>query len=141
MSKKRVLILCTGNSCRSQMAEGFLRARLGDFIEVESAGIEPHGMNQTAIKVMAEKGIDISGHTSKSLEQFTPMHWDLVITVCDSANEHCPIFPNSAKKAHVGFDDPPKATGTEEEKLNVYRRVRDEIDTNLVSFVKNEFKF
>lgn len=139
MSKKRVLILCTGNSCRSQMAEGFLRARLGDFIEVESAGFEPHGMNQTAIKVMAEKGIDISNHTSKSLEPFIPQQWDLVITVCGSADERCPIFPNTAKKAHIGFDDPPKATGTDVEKLNVYRRVRDEIDRDLVKYVRNEF--
>lgn len=139
MSKKRVLILCTGNSCRSQMAEGFLRARLGHAIEVESAGFEPHGMNQTAIKVMAEKGVDISGHHSKSLEPFIPQHWDLVITVCGSADERCPMFPNSAKKVHIGFDDPPKAEGTDEQKLAVYRRVRDEIDEQLVRFVKGEF--
>lgn len=141
MSKKRVLILCTGNSCRSQMAEGFLRARLGNLIDVESAGFEPHGLNQTAVKVMAEKGIDISEHYSKSLDQFIPEKWDLVITVCGSADERCPIFPNSAKKVHIGFDDPPKANGTDEEKLKVYRRVRDEINEQLVRFVKTEFNF
>lgn len=137
--KKRVLILCTGNSCRSQMAEGFIRYRLGDLIEVESAGLTPHGMNQTAIKVMAEVGIDISSHHSKHLNQFISQSWDLIITVCGNADDACPMFPHSAEKVHIGFDDPPKATGTEEEILSVYRRVRDEIDSTLIKYLQKKF--
>ncbi len=128
--KKNVLFLCTGNSCRSQMAEGWARALKGDVLEAYSAGIETHGMNPNAVKVMAEAGVDISGHRSKHLDELKGVDFDLVVTVCGHAHEHCPWFPGGAKVVHVGFDDPPKlakTARTEEEALNQYRRVRDEI--------------
>ena len=130
--KKKVLFLCTGNSCRSQMAEGWARALKGDVIEAYSAGIETHGMNPNAVKVMAEAGVDISGQRSKHLDELKGVDFDLVVTVCGHAHENCPWFPGSAKVVHVGFDDPPKlakAARTEEDALNPYRRVRDEIRT------------
>lgn len=126
----RVLFLCTGNSCRSQMAEGWARALRSDSIEPYSAGTDPHGMNRLAVRAMAEAGVDISGHTSKTVDALSGVTFDFVITVCDSANEACPCFPGSAKVVHVGFDDPPKlAKGakTDEDALPHYRRVRDEI--------------
>lgn len=129
MSKMKILFLCTGNSCRSQMAEGWVRHLKGDMIEAYSAGIEKHGMNPHAIKVMAEAGVDISKHFSKTPEEI-PVHFDYVVTVCGHANENCPIFPGKARVIHVGFEDPPKVTKDlpdGEEKLAVYRRVRDEI--------------
>ena len=129
-AKVKVLFLCTGNSCRSQMAEGWARALKGDVIEAYSAGIETHGLNLSAVKVMAEAGVDISGHRSKLLESLSDVPFDYVVTVCDNAHESCPIFPRRTKVVHVGFDDPPrlaKDCATEEEKLNCYRRVRDEI--------------
>ena len=129
-AKVKILFLCTGNSCRSQMAEGWARALKGDVIEAYSAGIETHGLNLSAVKVMAEAGVDISGHRSKLLESLSDVPFDYVVTVCDNAHESCPIFPRRTKVAHVGFDDPPrlaKDCATEEEKLNCYRRVRDEI--------------
>ena len=128
--KIKVLFLCTGNSCRSQMAEGWARALKGDCIEAYSAGIETHGLNPNAVKVMAEAGVDISGHKSKLLSALKDVKFDYVVTVCGHAHETCPMFPAKAKVVHVGFDDPPKlaaAVNTEEEKLNCYRRVRDEI--------------
>ncbi len=130
MSKERILFLCTGNSCRSQMAEGWTRTLKGDLFEVESAGIETHGMNQNAIKVMAEAGIDISGHHSKTTADLTNKEFEYVITVCDHAAENCPYFPAKTRIIHQGFDDPPKLAkdaANEEEALNHYRRVRDEI--------------
>jgi len=130
VSKLKVLFLCTGNSCRSQMAEGWARHLKGDAIEPFSAGIEKHGMNPHAMKVMAEAGVDLSKHFSKTLEDIGPIHFDYVVTVCGHANEHCPIFPGKAKVVHVGFEDPPKLTKhlpDGEEKLATYRRVRDEI--------------
>jgi arsenate reductase len=126
----KVLFLCTGNSCRSQMAEGWARHLRGDVIEPYSAGVEPHGLDPRAVKVMAEAGVDISGHRSKHLDELKAMEFDMVVTVCDSAREACPYFPGPAKKIHKGFDDPPRlAAGarTEEEALLHYRRVRDEI--------------
>jgi arsenate reductase len=126
----KILFLCTGNSCRSQMAEGWARALKGEVIEAFSAGIEKHGMNPHAIRVMAEAGIDISGQKSKTVEELGPVQFDYVITVCSHANENCPIFPGRAKVIHVGFDDPPKlaeSAKTEEEALAYYRRVREEI--------------
>jgi arsenate reductase (thioredoxin) len=129
-SKPRVLFLCTGNSCRSQMAEGWARHLHGDKLETYSAGIETHGLNPNAVKVMAESGVDISGHRSKRVEELQGVKFDLVITVCSHASEHCPLFPVKARIIHQGFDDPPKlAAGakTEEEALAHYRRVRDEI--------------
>jgi arsenate reductase len=130
MPKLRVLFLCTGNSCRSQMAEGWARRLKSEVIEPYSAGIEKHGMNPYAIKVMAEAGVDISKHFSKTPEDIAPIQFDYVVTVCGHANEHCPIFPGNAKIVHVGFDDPPQLTKglpEGEEQLSVYRRVRDEI--------------
>ncbi len=130
MRKLKILFLCTGNSCRSQMAEGWARALKGDVVEAYSAGIETHGLNPNAVKVMAEVGVDISGHASKNVDTLLDVPFDYVVTVCDHANENCPLFPGSAKVVHVGFDDPPalaKLAEGEEAKLNGYRRVRDEI--------------
>ena len=126
----RLLFLCTGNSCRSQMAEGLCRHLLGDRIDPVSAGIETHGLNSFAVKVMAEIGIDISGHRSKTVDELGDIALDAVITVCGHAHETCPVFPGSARIVHRGFDDPPRlAAGakTEEEALRHYRRVRDDI--------------
>ncbi|HCF93732.1 MAG TPA: arsenate reductase [Verrucomicrobia bacterium] len=126
----RILFLCTGNSCRSQMAEGWARHLKGDRLEAFSAGIEKHGLNPHAVRVMAEAGVDISDHQSQSVEDLPVQQFDYVVTVCGHAHEHCPIFPGNAKVVHVGFDDPPKlaaAAKTEEEALGHYRRVRDEI--------------
>ncbi len=126
----RVLFLCTGNSCRSQMAEGWARSLKGDGIEAYSAGIEPHGLNPIAVAVMAEAGVDISGHRSKSVADLMDVPFDYVVTVCGHAHETCPVFGGKAQVVHVGFDDPPalaKAAATEAEALDCYRRVRDEI--------------
>ena len=130
MSKKRILFLCTGNSCRSQMAEGWTRALRGDVLEAYSAGVETHGLNPHAVRVMAEAGVDISGHRSKHVNELLNEGIDYVVTVCDAAAEACPRFPGKARIIHSGFDDPPrlaKAARTEEEALGFYRRVRDEI--------------
>jgi len=126
----KVLFLCTGNSCRSQMAEGWARHLKGDVIEPFSAGIEKHGMNPHAVKVMAEAGVNLSTQFSKTLEDLKGVDFDCVVTVCGHANEHCPIFTGPTKVVHVGFDDPPALTRhlpDGEDKLAVYRRVRDEI--------------
>lgn len=130
MSKLKILFLCTGNSCRSQMAEGWARALKGDVIDPYSAGVEIHGMNPRAVQVMAEAGVDISGQHSKHVDELAGTEFDYVVTVCDRANESCPLFPGKTKIVHVGFDDPPKLAATaktEEEALSHYRRVRDEI--------------
>jgi arsenate reductase len=126
--KPLVLILCTGNSCRSHLAEGILRAAAGDFLEVASAGSNPAGyVHPLAIQVMREIGIDISGHRSKHLNEFLSCPVETVITVCGNADQACPTFPGQVNRHHWPFDDPAKATGTDEEKLAVFRRVRDEI--------------
>lgn len=128
--KLKVLFLCTGNSCRSQMAEGWARHLKGNVIEAYSAGIETHGLNPHAIKVMAEAGVDISSHHSKHLDELKDISFDCVVTVCGHAHESCPIFPGTTRVVHVGFDDPPKLAReapTEEAALDCYRRVRDEI--------------
>ena len=130
MNKPKVLFLCTGNSCRSQMAEGWARHLLGDRIESYSAGIEAHGMNPNAVRVMKEAGVDITGQISKLVSTLVDVPLDLVITVCGHADENCPTFLRKARVVHVGFDDPPKlakSATTEEEALGHYRRVRDEI--------------
>lgn len=130
--KRKILFLCTGNSCRSQMAEGWARQLLGETIEPYSAGIETHGLNPRAVRVMAEAGVDISGHHSKTLANLRSVKFDLVVTVCGHAQELCPLFPGNTKVIHAGFDDPPKLAAsakTEEEALCHYRRVRDEIRT------------
>ena len=130
MRKLKVLFLCTGNSCRSQMAEGWARALKGDLVEAYSAGIEKHGINPHAVNVMAEAGVDISKHHSKTPAEIGTVDFDYVVTVCGHADENCPVFPITTRVVHVGFDDPPrltKALPDGEEKLVVYRRVRDEI--------------
>jgi arsenate reductase len=128
--KLKILFLCTGNSCRSQMAEGFARALKSDLIEPYSAGTEPHGLNPLAVKAMAEAGVDISKHRSKHVDDLKCVPFDYVVTVCDQANEACPVFPGNVKRLHVNFDDPPKLVKdarSEEEALGHYRRVRDQI--------------
>lgn len=128
--KKRILFLCTGNSCRSQMAAGWAKHLKGDVIEAYSAGVEPHGMNARAVAVMKEAGVDISSHRFKHVDELKDVPFDYVVTVCGHANETCPMFPGKTKVIHVGFDDPPqlaKDAKSDEEALNHYRRVRDEI--------------
>ena len=135
-SKPIILFLCTGNSCRSQMAEGWARHFFADRFEAYSAGIEMHGLNPLAVQVMAEMGVDISGHRSKHIEELKNIAFDLVVTVCDHAHEHCPVLLGKTKVIHVGFDDPPRlavAASTDEERLDCYRRVRDAIR----SFIAN----
>ncbi|HKS27581.1 MAG TPA: arsenate reductase ArsC [Pyrinomonadaceae bacterium] len=135
MSKReRVLILCTGNSARSQMAEGLLRGDGGDRFEVFSAGTEPAGLNPLAVRAMLEIGIDISAQRSKSVDGYAGREFDYVITVCDRAKENCPVFPGRAERIHWSFDDPAAATGDEDERLSVFRRVRDEIREHLNEF-------
>jgi arsenate reductase len=134
-AKKRVLILCTGNSARSQMAEGLLRRDGGDAFEVVSAGVEPSHVRPQAVEVMREAGIDISGHRSKSVDEFLGREFDYVITVCDNANQNCPVFPGRTQRIHWSFDDPAAAEGDEAAKLAVFRRVRDEIRHRLRSFI------
>jgi arsenate reductase (thioredoxin) len=128
--KTKILFLCTGNSCRSQMAEGWARHLKCDLIEPYSAGVERHGLNPHAVRVMAEAGVDIAKHRSKTLADLGPVQFDYVVTVCGHAHEHCPVFSGKAKVVHVAFEDPPTATEDMpdgEAKLAVYRRVRDEI--------------
>ena len=130
--KLKILFLCTGNSCRSQMAEGWARHLKPDAIEPYSAGIEPRGVAPRAVKVMAEVGVDISGQRSKHIDDLADVEFDYVVTVCDNAKSNCPYFPGDAKVVHVGFDDPPKLAReakSEEEALDHYRRVRNEIKT------------
>ena len=126
----RILFLCTGNSCRSQMAEGWARALKNDMIDAYSAGIEKHGLNPNAVKVMAEAGVDISQQRSKHLDEFANLEFDYVVTVCDRAHESCPLFQGRTRVVHRGFDDPPRLarqTKTGKDALECYRRVRDEI--------------
>ena len=125
--KARVLFLCTGNSCRSQMAEGWARHFHGASIDACSAGVETHGLNPLAVRVMAEAGVDISQQESQPVDDFAEVPVDLVVTVCDHAAERCPIFPGSTRTVHHAFADPARATGTEDEVLNEFRRVRDEV--------------
>jgi len=136
MNKKRVLFLCTGNSCRSQMAEGFLRHMAGDKFEVFSAGVKPTQVNPLAIKVMVEVGIDISKHKSKSAMEFIGQQFDYVITVCDNAKQTCPVFPGKYEKIHWDLEDPAEAQGSEEERLAFFRRIRDEVKNNILAFIK-----
>ena len=126
-AKRRILILCTGNSCRSQMAEGYLHNFTAGKITIVSAGLEAHGLNPLAVRVMQEDGIDITGHTSNRVDEYLGTHFDLIITVCDHAKEQCPYFPDDTVRMHYPIQDPANARGTEAEKLVVYRTVRDEI--------------
>jgi arsenate reductase len=133
---KNILVLCTGNSCRSQIAEGYLRHFARDKATVYSAGIETHGVNPKAIQVMAEDDIDIVAHTSNNVDEYVGINFDLILTVCDNANENCPYFPSNAKRFHYNFPDPAKAAGTPDEVLNEFRRVRDMIKVYCKDFVE-----
>ncbi|NOZ48745.1 MAG: arsenate reductase ArsC [Chloroflexi bacterium] len=138
MLKNNILFLCTGNSCRSQMAEGWVNALLGDRWQARSAGTAPSGyVHPLAIRAMSEVGIDISGGYSKDADEFRHITFDLVITVCDDANEACPVWLREGKVVHSGFDDPAKAEGSEEERMAVFRRVRDEIRQRLPGYLRN----
>lgn len=133
---KRILVLCTGNSCRSQIAEGYLRHFAGDKAVVYSAGVETHGVNPRAIATMQADGIDISGHSSNNITEYTGVDFDFVITVCDHAKERCPFFPSNALKFHYNFPDPTKAQGTESEIQKAFEDVRDLIKQYCADFVK-----
>ena len=132
---KKVLVLCTGNSCRSQIAEGYLKQFAKGKAEIYSAGIEAHGVNPIAVETMKEDGIDISGHTSNTIDQFKNINFDFIITVCDNAKERCPIFPSTAKKFHNNFPDPAKAVGTKEEIFKQFRSARTLIKRYCEEFV------
>ena len=139
-SKRKILFLCTGNSCRSQMAEGFTKHLKSDIFEVYSAGIETHGLNPNAVKVMQEAGVDISDQKSQNIAEFAEIEIDYVVTVCGHAHETCPVFPAKSKVIHVGFDDPPKLAAdlkekgeSEQAQLDCYRKVRDDIKEFVLS--------
>ena len=132
---KKVLVLCTGNSCRSQIAEAYLRHFAGEKAAIYSAGVETHGVNPRAISTMKEDGIDITQHTSNNIDEYVNIDFDFVITVCDNAKERCPFFPTKAKKFHQNFPDPAKATGTEEAILEQFREVRQMIKRYSQQFV------
>jgi len=134
----KVMFLCSGNSARSQMAEGWLLHLAGDRFEVVSAGTEPSRVNPLAIAVMRERGIDISGHHSKPVGKFLGEHFQYLITVCDNAREKCPIFPGAVKRIHWPLEDPAAAVGREEERLAVFRRVRDEIETRIRAWIQEQ---
>lgn len=138
--KAKVLVLCTGNSCRSQIAEGYLRFFANDRAEIYSAGVETHGVNPRAIATMKEDGVDISNHTSNHIDEYHNIDFDFVITVCDNAKERCPFFPTKAKKFHYNFPDPAKATGTEEEVMTQFRQVREQIKAYCKQFVSENVK-
>lgn len=132
---KKILVLCTGNSCRSQIAEGYLKHFANSKAEVYSAGIETHGVNLKAIAIMKEDGIDISGHTSNNIDEYNEIDFDYVITVCDNAKENCPFFPSKALRFHYNFPDPAKAQGTEEQVMEEFRKVREMIRVYCKTFV------
>lgn len=136
MEPKRILVLCTGNSCRSQMAEGYLRHFSKERAIVYSAGVETHGVNPKAIEIMKEDGIDISRHTSNNIDEYRNIDFDFVITVCDNAKERCPFFPTTAQKVHQNFSDPSKVVGTEEEINAQFRIVREQIKNYCERFVR-----
>jgi len=135
MTKKKILVLCTGNSCRSQMAEGYLSHFAGNKAQIYSAGVEAHGVNPTAIEIMKEDGIDISQHTSNNVNEYRDIDFNYVITVCDNARERCPWFPSTAKKFHHDFPDPAKATGTDGQVRQQFRDVRNKIKEYFEKFV------
>lgn len=133
---KNILVLCTGNSCRSQIAEGYLQHFAGNKAKVYSAGVEIHGVNPKAIKTMAQDGIDISAHTSNNVDEYMDIHFDYIITVCDNAKENCPYFPSKAERFHENFPDPAKATGTDEEVMAQFSKVRELIKAYSANFVE-----
>ena len=135
--KKKVLLLCTHNSCRSQMAEGIVNHYLGDLFQAYSAGTEATRVNPLAIQILSEIGIDITSHYSKTIDEFNGERFDHVITLCGSANEQCPIFFGGVRRVHIGFDDPSRTVGTQEEILRDFRRVRDEIKEKLISYLRD----
>ena len=137
---KKILVLCTGNSCRSQMAEGYLQFFAKNKAVIYSAGIEAHGVNLWAIKVMKEDGIDISHQTCNTIDEYMSIPFDFIITVCDNANEKCPIFPATAQKIHCNFPDPSKTIGTEQEIMNQFRNVRNMIKEYCNKFVEKNIK-
>lgn len=137
---KNVLVLCTGNSCRSQMAEGWIRYYSGSAANVYSAGIEAHGLNQNAVRVMNDAVIDISGHKSKTIDELPEIEFDYIITVCDNARENCPYFPGQAIRIHKSFPDPAKYSGSEEEILKGFAEVRDLIEDYCFDFVHTNIK-
>lgn len=132
---QKILVLCTGNSCRSQIAEGYLRYFAGKKADVYSAGVETHGVNPKAIATMKEDGINISNHTSNNIDEYRNIDFDFIITVCDNAKERCPFFPTKAKKFHYNFPDPAKATGTDEEIAEEFRKVRQQIKAYCKDFI------
>lgn len=136
----RILVLCTGNSCRSQMAEGYFRSLAGSDVEVYSAGVETHGLNPYAVRIMAEDGIDISNHTSNNVNDYMDLDFNYIITVCDNAKDRCPYFPAKAEKHHKGFPDPAKAAGSEEDVLDRFREVRDMIKMFVKEFINEKLK-
>ncbi len=137
---KKILVLCTGNSCRSQIAEGYLRYFAGDIAEIYSAGIETHGVNPKAVEIMKRDGIDISGHTSNHIDEYADINFDFVITVCDNARESCPYFPSNAIKLHHNFPDPAKARGSEEQIMEQFGKVREMIQEYVRAFVDQNLK-
>jgi len=137
MEKKKILVLCTGNSCRSQIAEGYLKMFAESKADIYSAGVETHGVNPKAVETMREDEIDISAQTSNNIEEYRHIDFDFVITVCDHAKEKCPFFPTSAKRLHENFPDPAKASGTEEDIKEQFRLVREEIKNYCKAFVVN----
>jgi arsenate reductase (thioredoxin) len=139
MKTQKILVLCTGNSCRSQIAEGYLKHFAGEKAEIYSAGVETHGVNPRAIATMQEDGIDISTHTSNNMEEYRDIDFDFVITVCDNAKERCPFFPSSAQKFHYNFPDPAKAKGTDKEIMQQFREVREMIKRYAENFMKENF--
>lgn len=139
MTPKNILVLCTGNSCRSQLLHGYLASMLGTQATVYSAGVEVHGLNPRAVRVLAEDGLDISQHTSNHVDEYAAVPFDYVLTVCDHAHEVCPVFPASARKRHHNFPDPAKATGTDEEVMQQFRMVRDQVKAYAQAFVREEF--
>jgi arsenate reductase len=134
-TNKNILVLCTGNSCRSQIAEGYLKHFAGNRATVYSAGVETHGLNPRAVKIMLEDGVDISGHTSNNVDEYVQIDFDFLITVCDHAQERCPVFPSKAQKFHFNFPDPAKAIGTEEEIMQAFRNTREMIKSYCDNFV------
>ena len=138
--QKNVLVLCTGNSCRSQLLHGYLEQVLGERAAVYSAGVEVHGLNPRAVRVMAEDGVDISHHTSNHVDEYAAVPFDYVMTVCDHANEVCPVFPSTAQKLHHNFPDPAKATGSEDEIMHQFRRVRDQVKAYAHDLVRAQFQ-
>jgi arsenate reductase len=136
VNKPRVLFLCTHNSARSQMAEGFLRALAGDRFEVASAGTHATRVHPLAIRAMADVGIDLGGHVSKVVDELVTQRWDYVITVCDAANEACPVFPTKTSRVHWSFEDPAQARGSDDQRLAVFRRIRDQIKRRITDWIR-----